>query len=179
MQGAIDYVPAGNTTPVTINVAPGTYREIVDIPIKHAITPHGAIATRSIISYPNNASLQIPPGQTTSMGTKWRAMFGVDGSNDILIENITLWYPSPQLSTNGQSETLRVEGGFRTIVRNATIKGLQDTLLMSGQISSRNSIIEGDVDFIWGNGVVYFDQYGDQGRLAQGLQRPGAQRGRR
>ena len=91
------------------------------------------------------------------MGTKWRAMFGVDGSNDLLIENITLWNPSPQLSTNGQSETLRVEGGARTIVRNATIKGLQDTLLMSGQVYIANSIIEGNVDFIWGNGAVYFD----------------------
>ena len=157
MQGAIDSVPAGNTTPVTINVAPGTYREIVEIPTKHALTIHGENRDTSVISYPNNASLQIPPGATTSMGTKWRAMFGVDGSNDIVIENITLWNPSPQLSTNGQSETLRVEGGFRTIVRNATIKGLQDTLLMSGQIYVANSIIEGDVDFIWGNGVVYFD----------------------
>src|SRR4029450_2991525 len=59
--------------------------------------------------------------------------------------------------TNGQSETLRVEGGARTIVRNATIRGLQDTLLMSGQVYVTNSIVEGNVDFIWGNGVVYFD----------------------
>jgi pectin methylesterase-like acyl-CoA thioesterase len=157
VQGAIDYVPAGNTTPVTINVGPGTYREIVEIPMKHAITIHGDDRNASVISYPNNASLQIPPGQTASMGTKWRAMFGVDASNDIVIENITLWNPSPQQSTNGQSETLRVEGGARTIVRNATLKGLQDTLLMSGQVYVANSIVEGDVDFIWGNGIVYFD----------------------
>jgi pectin methylesterase-like acyl-CoA thioesterase len=111
----------------------------------------------SVISYPNNATLQIPPGATASMGTKWRAMFGVDGSNDFVLENITLWNPSPQLSTNGQSETLRVEGGARTIVRNATIRGLQDTLLMSGQVYIADSIIEGNVDFVWGNGAVYFD----------------------
>ena len=37
------------------------------------------------------------------------------------------------------------------------MKGLQDTLLMSGQVYVANSIIEGNVDFIWGNGVVYFD----------------------
>ena len=157
VQGAIDYVPAGNTAPVTINVAAGTYREIVEIPTKHAITVHGQDRNASVISYPNNATLQIPPGSTASMGTKWRAMFGVDGSNDLVIENITLWNPSPQLSTNGQSETLRVEGGARTIVRNATIRGLQDTLLMSGQVYIANSIIEGNVDFIWGNGAVYFD----------------------
>ena len=84
-------------------------------------------------------------------------MFGIDTSNDIVIENITLWNPSPQMSTNGQSETLRSEGGNRIIVRNATVKGLQDTLLMTGQVYIANSTIEGNVDFIWGNGVVYFD----------------------
>src|SRR5262245_30090032 len=84
-------------------------------------------------------------------------MFDVDGSNDLVIENITLWNPSPQLSSNGQSEALRIEGGFRTIVRNATLKGLQDTLLMSGQIYIADSIVEGDTDFIWSNGAVYFD----------------------
>jgi pectin methylesterase-like acyl-CoA thioesterase len=157
VQGAIDYIPAGNTSPVTVSVAPGTYREIVAIPTKHAITVHGEDRNASVISYPNNATLQIPPGSTASMGTKWRAMFGVDGSNDLVIENITLWNPSPQLSSNGQSETLRVEGGARTIVRNATIKGTQDTLLMSGQVYVVDSIIEGNVDFVWGNGAVYFD----------------------
>jgi pectin methylesterase-like acyl-CoA thioesterase len=43
-------------------------------------------------------------------------------------------------------------------VRNATIRGLQDTLLMSGQIYVADSIVEGDTDFIWGNGAVFFDR---------------------
>jgi len=143
---------------VTISVAAGTYREIVAMQTKHSVTVRGEDRNASIISYPNNGALQIPPGQTASAGTKWRAMIGVDGSNDLLIENITLWNPSPQLPTDGQSETLRIEGGFRSIVRNATIKGTQDTLLMSGQIYIANSIIEGNVDFVWGNGAVYFDR---------------------
>jgi pectin methylesterase-like acyl-CoA thioesterase len=157
VQGAIDYIPAMNTTPVTVNVAAGTYREIVAIASKSNITIHGADRGTSVITYANNGALQIPPGGTTSLGTKWRAMFGIDTSNDIVIENITLWNPSPQMSTNGQSETLRSEGGNRIIVRNATVKGLQDTLLLTGQVYIANSTIEGNVDFIWGNGVVYFD----------------------
>jgi pectin methylesterase-like acyl-CoA thioesterase len=84
-------------------------------------------------------------------------MVGIDTSNDIVIENITLWNPSPQLSSNGQSETLRSEGGSRIILRNANFKGLQDTLLLTGQVYVTNSTVEGNVDFIWGNGVVYFD----------------------
>ena len=157
VQGAVDYIPAGNTAPVTISVAAGTYREIVAMQTKHSVTMRGEDRNATIISYPNNGALQIPPGQTASMGTKWRAMVGVDGSNDLLIENITLWNPSPQLPTDGQSEVLRIEGGMRSVVRNATIKGTQDTLLMSGQIYVANSIIEGNVDFVWGNGAVYFD----------------------
>ena len=157
VQGAVDYVPASNTAPVTISVAAGTYREIVAMQTKHSVTVRGEDRNASIISYPNNGALQIPPGTTASMGTKWRAMFGVDGSNDLLIENITLWNPSPQLPTDGQSEVLRIEGGARSVVRNATIKGTQDTLLMSGQVYIANSIIEGNVDFVWGNDAVFFD----------------------
>jgi pectin methylesterase-like acyl-CoA thioesterase len=157
VQGAIDYIPAANTTPVTVNVAAGNYREIVAIASKNNITIHGADRDASVITYANNGALQIPPGGTTSLGTKWRAMLGIDTSNDIVIENITLWNPSPQMSTNGQSETLRSEGGNRIIVRNATVLGKQDTLLLSGQVYVANSRIEGNVDFIWGNGVVYFD----------------------
>ncbi len=157
VQGAVDYVPAANTAPVTISVAAGTYREIVAMQTKHSVTLRGEDRNASIISYPNNGALQIPPGQTASAGTKWRAMVGVDGSNDLLIENITLWNPSPQLPTDGQSEVLRIEGGVRSVVRNATMKGTQDTLLMSGQVYVADSIIEGNVDFVWGNGAVYFD----------------------
>ena len=84
-------------------------------------------------------------------------MVGVDRATTSTIENITLWNPSPQLSTNGQSEALRVEGGTRMILRNANFKGLQDTLLLTGQVYVADSTIEGDTDFIWGGGVVYFD----------------------
>jgi pectin methylesterase-like acyl-CoA thioesterase len=157
VQGAIEYIPAANTTPVTISVAAGTYREIVEIQSKHNITVHGESRTGSVITYANNSALQIPPGGTASLGTKWRAMFGIDMSNDIVIENITLWNPSPKVSTNGQSETLRAETANRIIVRDATIKGQQDTLLLTGQVYFANSIIEGNTDYIWGNGVVYFD----------------------
>ena len=69
-----------------------------------------------------------------------RAMFGIDTSNDIVIENITLWNPSAQMSTNGQSETLRSEGGNRIIVRNATVKGLQHTILDTGHVGHAQPI---------------------------------------
>jgi len=156
VQGAVDYVPASNTTPVTINVARGNYREIVAIMMKNNITIHGEDRRESVIVYPNSAALQTPPGGT-SLGTKFRAMVGIDMSNDITIENITLWNPSPQLSTNGQSEALRVEQGTRIILRNSDFKGLQDTFLLTGQVYVADSYVEGDTDFIWGGGVVYFD----------------------
>ena len=39
--GAVDYVPAANTAPVTISVAAGTYREIVAMQTKHSVTLRG------------------------------------------------------------------------------------------------------------------------------------------
>ncbi|MEO8214186.1 MAG: pectinesterase family protein, partial [Myxococcales bacterium] len=34
---------------------------------------------------------------------------------------------------------------------------LQDTLLWSGRLYAKNCLIEGNVDYIWGTGAVYFD----------------------
>ena len=41
-------------------------------------------------------------------------------------------------------------------MRDATIISLQDTLLWSGRIYANNCLIEGNVDFVWGTGAVYF-----------------------
>ena len=43
------------------------------------------------------------------------------------------------------------------MVTNSTIISFQDTLLWDGTIYANNDLIEGNVDYIWGSGVVYFD----------------------
>ena len=56
-----------------------------------------------------------------------------------------------------QAEALRLQNCDRCVVRDADVLSLQDTLLWSGKLYAQNCYIAGNVDFIWGNGVAYFD----------------------
>jgi len=44
------------------------------------------------------------------------------------------------------------------ILRDSNFKSLQDTLLLSGRVYVVTSYVEGNVDFVWGTGVTYFDR---------------------
>lgn len=46
----------------------------------------------------------------------------------------------------------------KCVVRNTNVSSLQDTLLWSGRIYATQCTISGNVDFVWGTGVAYFDQ---------------------
>jgi pectin methylesterase-like acyl-CoA thioesterase len=56
-----------------------------------------------------------------------------------------------------QAEALRVRSD-RCVLRNDDFHSFQDTLLLSGSVYATNCYVEGDVDFIWGQGSVFFDQ---------------------
>jgi pectin methylesterase-like acyl-CoA thioesterase len=89
------------------------------------------------------------------LGTKFRAMVEVESSNGLVVENLTLHNTTPQ--NGSQAEALRVAPGDKVILRNADFVSLQDTLLLTGTVYVQNSYIEGNVDYIWGKGTVYFD----------------------
>lgn len=153
VQGAVDFVPPANTAPVTITVKNGTYREIVFVSRKNNITLHGEDRTNTVIAYANNNNLQASGGGTGGTGN--RAMVEVENSNGFVAENITLHNLTPQ--GGSQAEVIRVETGDQTILRNSNFISLQDTLLLSGRAYVTHSYVEGNVDFIWGKGIVYFD----------------------
>ena len=149
VQGAIDAIPPANTTPVTITIKNGTYHEIVYILQKNNVTLRGEDRKKTILAYANNDVLQM------KLGTKFRAMVEVESSNGLVVENLTLHNVTPQ--NGSQAEALRVEPGDQVILRNADFISLQDTLLLTGRVYVENSYIEGNVDYIWGKGTVYFD----------------------
>jgi Pectinesterase/Bacterial Ig-like domain len=150
VQGAVDFVPAANTTPTTITIKNGTYHEIVYIPAKHNLTFHGEDRKQTIIAYPNNDTLQM------KLGTGYRSMIEAEGSNGLVFENLTLHNTTPQ--GGSQAEALRIEPGDQAILRDADFVSLQDTLLLSGRVYVTNSYVEGNVDFIWGKGTAYFEK---------------------
>ena len=150
VQGAIDLVPASNATPMVITLKKGTYREIVYASTKNFVTLRGEDRDQSIIAYANN--------ENCNKGTASRSLVTLNGGSNWVIENLTINNQAPQIGTNAQAEALHVEAAGKIIVRNANIYSNQDTLLLNGQIYVADSLIKGNVDFIWGTGVAYFDR---------------------
>jgi hypothetical protein len=145
VQGAIDFVPVNNKQPVTITVHAGTYTEIDYVASsKPFLTVRGADREDTVIQYPNNNSI--------NPSTSTRAMFGVDAP-DFTLENITLWNTTP----HGGSQAEAFRGNNQRILLNrVNLQSFQDTLLLQGTGFVTDSFIEGDVDFLWGVGSVYF-----------------------
>jgi pectin methylesterase-like acyl-CoA thioesterase len=143
VQGAIDFVPANNTSQVLITVAKGTYTEINYVPSnKPFIVIHGEDRDQTVIQYANNNAL--------NGGS--RAKFGIDAS-DFILENITIWNTTP----HGGSQAEAVRGNNQHILLNrVNLKSYQDTLWLQGLGFVTDSYIEGDVDFMWGYGAIYF-----------------------
>jgi len=147
IQGAVDFVPANNAQRVIINVKNGTYTEIVYIPSnKPNITVKGESRAGTVQRYANNNNLN------GAISGNYRTSFGVE-SNDFVLENITLHNTTPQ--GGSQAEALRTNG-LRAVVNSVDLKSFQDTLLTQKSAFITNSYIEGDVDFMWGNGATYF-----------------------
>lgn len=153
VQGAVDSVPSGNTTPRLISINNGNYVEVVNISGKHNVTFRGQNRTATMVGYANNAN--IAPGGTTHA----RMAFKMN-ANDIAIENLSITNRTPQ--GGSQAEALMIESGARRcIVNNADIASRQDTILAnvnSSQAYFYNSTVRGNFDYIWGGGNLYFDK---------------------
>jgi pectin methylesterase-like acyl-CoA thioesterase len=146
-QGAVDYVPDDNQLPVEIFVRKGVYEGMIYIaPDKSRIHFIGEDRKGTIIAGRNNNRL--------NSGRIGRSLVSVD-ANDFVLENMTLRNTTPY--GGSQAEALRVRGD-RCVLRDDDFHSFQDTLLLSGRVYATNCLVEGDVDFIWGQGSVFFDQ---------------------
>jgi hypothetical protein len=168
LQGALDALPSNNTDSTTIEIAPGTYRGVVYFTDKRNVHIHGADRKRVVLSGTNNDDL--------NPGTRGRALIGADNADGLVVENLTIHNLTPQ--GGSQAEALRLEDCDQCVVRDADILSLQDTLLWSGRIYAKNCYVAGNVDFVWGEGVVYFDSceiktVGRSGYVVQSRNGPG------
>ncbi|WP_327581585.1 pectinesterase family protein [Nonomuraea sp. NBC_00507] len=168
VQGAVDAVPLGNTRPVTIDVRPGVYTEIVYVrEDRPHITVRGAGAGRTVIRYANNdlrngdAALRESGGpadvcprrvlETSDVHNCWRAMFGVDAA-DFRLSDLTLHNTTP--SGGSQAEAFR-GNNERIALDRVDLRSQQDTLRLQGKGFVSRSRISGQVDFVWGTGTVF------------------------
>jgi pectin methylesterase-like acyl-CoA thioesterase len=147
VQGAIDALPAKNQSTVQILIHTGTYHEIIHFADKNNVTLLGQDRSTTVIEGTNNHNL--------NPSTSTRSLVGIDGSSGVVIDTLTIHNLTPQ--GGSQAEALRMEACDKCVVRNANIASLQDTLLWSGRLYAKNCTIAGNVDFIWGTGVAYFD----------------------
>jgi pectin methylesterase-like acyl-CoA thioesterase len=148
VQGALDAVPAKNTAAVTITVQAGTYHEFLHLSQKSNVTILGTSRTGTIIEGENNANM--------NASTQTRSLVGVDNVTGVVFDTLTITNQTPQ--GGSQAEALRLQSCDKCVVRNANISSLQDTLLWSGRVYATNCTISGNVDFVWGDGVAYFNK---------------------
>ena len=145
VQAAVDAAPANSAKRTVILVKRGTYPELVVVAAeKKKLTIIGEDRKQTIIAATNNARLT--PAR--------REMFTLL-ADDFRLENITLHNTTPR--GGSQAETIRVRAD-RCVPEHCDFKSFQDTLRLDGRVYVHECYIEGDVDFIWGAGTVYFDR---------------------
>jgi pectinesterase len=153
VQAAIDAVPAGNTSRVTITIKPGTYREVVTVPSnKPMITLQGLGSSPSqvVVVYHNSAYTHGTSGSATAF---------VSG-RDFVATNLTISNDFDESSTPSGHQAVALNlSADRAVLRNVRLLGDQDTFLAgdSARAYLVGSYVEGTVDFIFGGGTLVLD----------------------
>ncbi|HEX3776421.1 MAG TPA: pectinesterase family protein [Polyangiaceae bacterium] len=138
-------------TNVTVNVAAGSYNELV-----HYTGPGSTTPTTITISGPAandhgaNCVVQFANGNNVNGSTATRASFYFSGAN-LVLQNITLKNTGVR-ATVSQAESLYFASGagFTVAAHNSSFFSNQDTIQTSGRAWFYDCHVEGNVDFIWG-----------------------------
>jgi len=168
VQAAVNAVPANPAVPYTILISAGTYDETVTVPSnKPDLTLLGATRNPAdvVITAANYNQEPNPAGGT--FGTEGSATVHVK-ANNFTAEYITFSNTFDKLSfpsvTGTQAVAVAMEGD-QQVYQHDVFLGHQDTLLTwdsSATTSLRqyvyDSTIEGDVDFIFGDGDLVVDR---------------------
>lgn len=175
ISGAISHVPKDNTEPVTIEVAPGIYQEKItlDRPYIHLT---GSSADECVITYGDYARDLMPDG--TKRGTFRSYTFLLDADH-VTLENLTIRNSAFPRSKAGQAVALYADGD-NLLIKSCRLESYQDTLFTGplppapaqiggftgpkefaerrvGRHYYKDCYICGDVDFIFGSAIAYFE----------------------
>ncbi len=172
---ALSRIPKENNEPVLVTVMPGTYYEKITIDRPH-VRLVGSSAKDCIITYDDYANDSMPDG--SKRGTFRSYTLFVD-ADDIVLENLTIHNSSAPRSKAGQAIALYADGDILT-VKACRLESFQDTLFTGplppnpikpggfvgpkefakrrvGRQYYKDCYICGDVDFIFGSAVAYFE----------------------
>jgi len=149
VQGALDFLPAGNKQPVTIFVREGTYREIVAFSDKDEITLRGEDRAGTVITCANNNNFN------PAINPYRRGLILAHHTRDFTITNLTLRNTTPPGGSQAEALILDGTSDAHAIVKDVDLYSSQDTLQINGQAYVSGCHIEGDVDFVWGTGPCF------------------------
>lgn len=158
VQGALDYAMSlPRDKAITVNVRDGVYPELLYLRDKDNVMLRGQSREATIIRAANSdtrnpgSGTGQPEGSAGVMGG--RSLFLAQDSDLLELRDIALH--NSTLRSDGhsaQAETLFFSGDQeRLIARNAHFMSEQDTLQLHGYAWFYKSLIEGNVDFVWGN----------------------------
>jgi len=149
VQGALDYIMKnhGGTTRAQINIKNGVYLGLLQLSNKSNLKIVGESKQNTRIIARNGNNLN--PGDNT------RALIEIRGGDLIEFENFSMRNNIPR-SVGGQAEVIYYNSGGRITMKNMAFYSEQDTILVKGSGYSwfYNSLISGNVDFIWGSPKV-------------------------
>lgn len=167
--------PTEDITSVVIHIGSGIYREKLTI-TRPYITLEGDGQDNTILTYGDYANETMLDG--SKRGTFRTASVRID-THDFTARNLTFQNDSGYGHTVGQALALFVDGD-RILLENCRLLGSQDTLFTAplppkeaqpngflgpsqfaprvmGRHCYRNCYIQGDVDFIFGGAIAYFE----------------------
>lgn len=144
VQSALNYAMqhVAKADSITINVKDGVYEEPLYLLNKNNVTIKGESRTGTIIQYPNNELL--------NSGSDGRALMAAKDVDLLTLDTLTL-KNTTHIGAGGQAETIYFNSPTgRLIAKNADFISEQDTLLLKGWAWFYNTLVAGNVDFIWG-----------------------------
>jgi pectate lyase len=159
VQGALNYAmqSVAKATPVTINVKNGTYEELLYLNGKDKVTIKGESRDGVVIRYTNNETLNSGTGSSQSPAVAGspaggRAVMLVESSDQLLLDTLSIRNTTIRSAAiSGQAETLYFNSDTRMVAKNASFYSEQDTLNLKGWAWFYNTLVAGNVDFIWGS----------------------------
>ncbi|WP_166244816.1 pectinesterase family protein [Paenibacillus turpanensis] len=184
VQSAVNAVPANNTERIVIYIAPGTYQEKLTIDRPY-VSLVGAGMDQTLLTYGDYAGTSATQGKPGHTGNTFLSQSVAVTADHFTASNLTIENSSGPRKDVAQAVALLLRTD-KAVFESVRLKGYQDTLYNGansagqGRHYFRDSIIEGDVDFIFGEApavvmenvkLVLVSHTGGGGHITAGAQR--------
>jgi pectate lyase len=161
VQGALNYTMqhVAKDSPATITVKDGVYSELLYLRDKNNLTIAGESRDNTIIQFDNYESKNSGSGTSEAPGNGTpgggRSVFLVEGADLLTLTKLTLKNTHMRATAgSAQAETIYFNSNYRLVAKDANFISEQDTLLLKGYSWFYNTLVAGNVDFIWGYPVT-------------------------